>query len=73
MKEVQALISFVRRRLTKLDLEEENWLNQTEALVVLPVKGVFAKPPDQASTDGVQAKSSNQLEFPDSVQTKSSD
>ena len=72
MKEVQALISC--GALTKLDPEEEDRLNRTGTLVVLPAKGVFtAKPPDQAPTDGVQTKSSDQLEFPDGVQTKSSD
>ncbi|CAE7296203.1 GIP, partial [Symbiodinium sp. KB8] len=72
MKEVQALISC--GALTKLEPEEEDRLNRTGALVVLPAKVVFtAKPPDQAPTNGVQTKSSDQIEFPDGVQTKSSD
>ena len=70
MKEVQALISC--GALTRLSPEEEDHLNRTGALVVLPAKGVFTvKPPDQAITE--QTKSSDQPGSYNGVQTKSSD
>ena len=70
MKEVQALISC--GALTRLSPEEEDHLNRTGALVVLPAKGVFTvKPPDQAITE--QTKSSDQPGSYSGVQTKSSD